>query len=31
VHAGGFAWDGSGLVYSRDRDYGDIYLIEPNR
>jgi Tol biopolymer transport system component len=31
VHAGGWAWDGSGLVYSRDRDYGDIYLIEPNR
>jgi Tol biopolymer transport system component len=31
VHAGGFAWDGSGLVYSRDRDYGDIYVIEPNR
>ncbi len=31
VHGGGWAWDGSGLVYSRDRDYGDIYLIEPNR
>jgi Tol biopolymer transport system component len=31
VHGGGWAWDGSGLVYSRDRDYGDIYVIEPNR
>lgn len=31
VHGGGWAWDGSGLVYSRDRDYGDIYLIEPKR
>ncbi|MCH7716169.1 MAG: serine/threonine-protein kinase [Gemmatimonadetes bacterium] len=31
VHGGGWAWDGSGLVYSRDRDYGDIYLIKPNR
>jgi Tol biopolymer transport system component len=31
VHGGGWAWDGSGLVYSRDRDYGDIYVIESNR
>ena len=30
VHSGGWAWDGSGLVYTRDRDFGDIYLIEPN-
>ncbi len=31
VHGGGWAWDGSGLVYSRDADRGDIYVIEPNR
>ena len=31
VHNGGWAPDGQGLVYSRDRDFGDIYLIEPNR
>ncbi len=29
VHNGGWAPDGSGLVYSRDRDFGDIYIIEP--
>jgi hypothetical protein len=29
VHSGGWAPDGSGLVYSRDRDFGDIYIIEP--
>jgi serine/threonine-protein kinase len=28
VHSGGWAPDGSGLVYSRDRDFGDIYVIE---
>ncbi len=31
VHNGGWAWDGSGVVYSRDRDFGDIFVIEPNR
>ena len=31
VHNGGWAPDGSALVYSRDRDYGDIYVIEPAR
>ena len=31
VHAGSWAPDGSGIVYSRDRDYGDIYVIEPAR
>ncbi len=31
VHNGGWAPDGSALVYSRDRDYGDIYVIEPSR
>jgi serine/threonine-protein kinase len=29
VHNGGWAPDGGALVYSRDRDYGDIHLIEP--
>jgi Tol biopolymer transport system component/tRNA A-37 threonylcarbamoyl transferase component Bud32 len=29
AHSGGFAPDGSAVVYSRDRDYGDIYVIEP--
>jgi len=29
VHSGGWAPDGSGLVYSRDRDEGDIYVILP--
>jgi serine/threonine-protein kinase len=29
VHAGGWAPDGSGVVYSRDADGGDIYVIEP--
>ena len=28
VHSGGWAPDGSGVVYSRDRDFGDIYVIE---
>ena len=28
VHSGGWAADGSGVVYSRDRDFGDIYVIE---
>lgn len=31
VHNGGWAPDGRTLVYSRDRDYGDIHLIEPAR
>jgi Tol biopolymer transport system component/tRNA A-37 threonylcarbamoyl transferase component Bud32 len=31
VHNGGWAWDGSGVVYSRDRDFGDLFVIEPNR
>ena len=31
VHAGGWAPDGSGIVYSRDTDGGDIYVIEPRR
>ncbi|MFQ5704528.1 MAG: protein kinase [Gemmatimonadales bacterium] len=31
VHNGGWAPDGSALVYSRDRDFGDIYVIEPKR
>ena len=31
VHAGGWAPDGSGVVYSRDVDGGDIYVIEPRR
>ncbi|MGD2154728.1 MAG: hypothetical protein PVG79_15775, partial [Gemmatimonadales bacterium] len=29
AHSGGWAPDGSAVVYSRDRDYGDIYVIEP--
>lgn len=29
AHSGGWAPDGSGVVYSRDRDFGDIYVIEP--
>jgi Tol biopolymer transport system component len=28
VHSGGWAPDGRGVVYSRDRDFGDIYVIE---
>ena len=31
VHSGGWAPDGSAVVYSRDRDEGDIYVIEPQR
>ena len=31
VHGGGWAWDGSAVVYSRDADRGDIYVIEPQR
>ncbi len=31
VHAGSWAPDGSGIVYSLDRDFGDIYVIEPER
>ena len=31
VHNGGWAPDGRTLVYSRDRDFGDIHLIEPAR
>lgn len=31
VHNGSWAPDGRTLVYSRDRDYGDIHLIEPAR
>jgi hypothetical protein len=27
-HAGGWSADGRSVVYSRDRDYGDIYTIE---
>jgi serine/threonine protein kinase len=28
AHAGGFSADGKTLVYSRDRDFGDIHVIE---
>ena len=28
AHAGGFSADGKSLVYSRDRDFGDIHVIE---
>ncbi len=28
VHSGGWAPDGRGVVYSRDRDFGDIYVIQ---
>lgn len=31
AHSGGWAPDASAVVYSRDRDYGDIYVIEPAR
>jgi serine/threonine-protein kinase len=31
VHNGGWGPDGNSIVYSRDRDYGDIYLLESNR
>jgi TolB protein len=31
AHAGGWAPDGKSLVYSRDRDYGDIHVIEKAR
>jgi Tol biopolymer transport system component len=31
VHSGGWAPDGGGIVYSMDTDYGDIYVIEPER
>jgi serine/threonine protein kinase/Tol biopolymer transport system component len=31
VHAGGWAPDGNGIVYSRDTDGGDIYVIESRR
>jgi serine/threonine-protein kinase len=31
VHSGGWAPGGSAVVYSRDRDEGDIYMIEPSR
>ena len=29
AHSGGWAPDGSAVVFSTDRDYGDIYVIEP--
>jgi Tol biopolymer transport system component len=29
VHNGGWAPDGSAVVYSRDRDFGDLFVIEP--
>jgi serine/threonine-protein kinase len=29
AHNGGWSPDGETLVYSRDRDYGDIHLLEP--
>ena len=28
VHAGGFSKDGKGVVYSQDRDHGNIYIME---
>ena len=28
VHSGGFTPDGTGVVYSRDDDRGDIYVLE---
>ena len=31
AHNGGWAPDGSAIVYSRDADFGDIYVIEPAR
>ncbi len=31
VHNGGWEWDGSGIVYSRDRDFGDLFVIESSR
>jgi len=31
VHAGGWTPDGNGIVYSRDTDGGDIYVIESRR
>jgi Tol biopolymer transport system component len=31
AHSGGWAPDGSAIVYSTDTDYGDIYVIEPER
>jgi serine/threonine-protein kinase len=31
AHSGGWAPDSKNVVYSRDRDFGDIYVIEPRR
>ena len=31
VHSGGWSPDGTALVYSRDRDWGDIYLLGTRR
>ena len=31
AHAGGWTPDGRAVVYSRDRDFGDIFLIESRR
>jgi hypothetical protein len=30
VHNGGWAPDATGVVYSRDRDFADIYVLEPS-
>ncbi len=30
VHSGGWSPDGKGVVYSRDLDRGDVYVIEPD-
>jgi Tol biopolymer transport system component len=30
AHAGGFSADGKSLVYSRDRDFGNIHVMEKN-
>ncbi len=30
VHGGGFSWDGRGVTYTRDRDYGDLFRIVPS-
>jgi Tol biopolymer transport system component len=31
VHNGGLSADGKAVVYSRDKDFGDIYVIEPKK
>ena len=31
IHMGGFTPDGQKIVYTRDRDWGDLYVIENYR